>query len=163
MIKVVSEDDLLHLQIVCPTFLSHLTDTYLFSHSPSFSVLVIAAAGNSGQDSWGYPASYPTVMSVGSVTSSGSLSSFSTRNDQVEITGPGSSVKSTVPNNQYEFLSGTSMVRLLSIFNCWAYLFVFFTKFYSTSVHRLALTWLELQLSFGHTSLIVPTIKFVMR
>ena len=122
MMKAVSED-LLHLRIliVCPIFLSHWTDTYLiFSHSPSFSVLVIAAAGNSAQDSWGYPAGYPTVMSVGSVTSSGSLSSFSTQNEQVEITGPGSSVKSTVPNNQYDTYSGTSMVRLL---NCWACLF----------------------------------------
>ncbi|KAL7494837.1 hypothetical protein ACHAWT_003656, partial [Skeletonema menzelii] len=55
-------------------------------------VLVIAAAGNSAQDSWSYPSGYPNVMSVGSVTESGSLSSFSTRNEQVEITGPGSSV-----------------------------------------------------------------------
>lgn len=74
-------------------------------------VLIIAAAGNSGADSWGYPAGYPPVMSVGSVMESGSLSYFSTRNTQVEITGPGHSVKSTHKNNGYTTMSGTSMVR----------------------------------------------------
>mmetsp|Transcript_5909 Transcript_5909/g.8582 ORF Transcript_5909/g.8582 Transcript_5909/m.8582 type:complete len:1387 (+) Transcript_5909:150-4310(+) len=72
-------------------------------------VLIIAAAGNSGADSWGYPAGYPPVMSVGSVMESGSLSYFSTRNTQVEITGPGHSVKSTHKNNGYTTMSGTSM------------------------------------------------------
>ena len=53
-------------------------------------VLIIAAAGNSGRDGYHYPASYNAVMSVASLTSSSKLSSFSTRNDQTEIAGPGS-------------------------------------------------------------------------
>jgi len=53
-------------------------------------VLIIAAAGNSGSDGYHYPASYHVVMSVASLTSSSKLSSFSTRNDQNEISGPGS-------------------------------------------------------------------------
>jgi len=60
-------------------------------------ILIIAAAGNSGYEVYGYPASYKTVMSVASVTEGdgedsetyGELSSFSTHNDQVEIAAPG--------------------------------------------------------------------------
>jgi len=80
-------------------------------------VLVIAASGNSGQGDYLYPASYKVVMSVGSVAEGGgegsstygTLSSFSTHNDQVEISAPGSDVLSTTPNNSYSSYSGTSM------------------------------------------------------
>lgn len=53
-------------------------------------VLIVAAAGNGGNDDPLYPASYPAVMSVASATKLSKLSSFSTRNGQTEITGPGS-------------------------------------------------------------------------
>lgn len=61
-------------------------------------VLVIAAAGNSGDVRDHFPSGYPTVMSVASVAEGGGegsanhgiLSGFSTRNDQTEIAGPGS-------------------------------------------------------------------------
>ena len=82
-------------------------------------VLIVAAAGNSGSDQSHYPSGYKSVMSVASVTEGsgagtdtyGKLSSFSTRNDQTEIAGPGSSVKSTIPRDKgsYGFKSGTSM------------------------------------------------------
>mmetsp|Transcript_23841 Transcript_23841/g.51509 ORF Transcript_23841/g.51509 Transcript_23841/m.51509 type:complete len:1410 (+) Transcript_23841:159-4388(+) len=82
-------------------------------------VLVIAAAGNSGADTDHYPSAYKTVMSVASVREGGGpgaadygeLSSFSTRNMQTEIAGPGHYVKSTVPRNKgsYGTMSGTSM------------------------------------------------------
>jgi len=72
-------------------------------------VLIVAAAGNSGNSALSYPASYPSVVSVASLTSSGTRSSFSQYNDQVEISGPGSAVKSTVPGNNYDTYSGTSM------------------------------------------------------
>jgi serine protease len=72
-------------------------------------VLIIAAAGNSGNSAYSYPASYPVVMSVGSVTSTRSHNGFSQYNDQVEIAAPGTAVLSTVPDNKYASYSGTSM------------------------------------------------------
>eukprot|EP00984_Skeletonema_dohrnii_P007715 scaffold2830_cov72-Skeletonema_dohrnii-CCMP3373.AAC.2 len=73
-------------------------------------VLIVAAAGNDGNSAWSYPASYPAVVSVASLTSSGSRSSFSQYNDQVEIAAPGSNVKSTIPgDDKYGTKSGTSM------------------------------------------------------
>jgi hypothetical protein len=72
-------------------------------------ILIVAAAGNSGNTARSYPASYGAVMSVGAMTQSLKRSSFSQFNDQVEIMAPGSSIKSTIPNNKYATWDGTSM------------------------------------------------------
>lgn len=72
-------------------------------------ILLIAAAGNSGNSAYSYPASYSSVMSVGAINSSESIVSFSQYNNQVDIAAPGSGVKSTTGSSGYSFLSGTSM------------------------------------------------------
>jgi len=77
-------------------------------------VLIIAAAGNSGNTVKSYPASYPHVMSVAAIDSSKNKAGFSQWNDQVEIAAPGVGVKSPISGNgnsfnQYASWSGTSM------------------------------------------------------
>ncbi len=72
-------------------------------------MLLIAAAGNSGNTSLSYPASYDAVVSVAAVDSSRNLASFSQRNAQVELAGPGVGVNSTWNNGGYNSISGTSM------------------------------------------------------
>lgn len=76
-------------------------------------VLLIAASGNdgtsSGNDAFSYPASYDSVMSVAAVDSSKDVASWSQKNSQVEISAPGVSVNSTLPDDSYEAWSGTSM------------------------------------------------------
>merc|ERR1712165_296490 len=72
-------------------------------------ILVVAAAGNSGNGSYNYPASYPSVMSVAAVDSSNRKAGFSQFNDQVDIAAPGVGVLSTVPGGRYAEFSGTSM------------------------------------------------------
>jgi len=77
-------------------------------------ILIIAAAGNDGNNQKSYPASYPAVMSVGAVNSQRNHWSSSQYNDQVEISAPGVSVLSTVTSNNgsnfgYASYSGTSM------------------------------------------------------
>ena len=72
-------------------------------------VLVIAAAGNAGDSTLSYPASYPTVMSVAAVDSNMNRVGFSQYNSQVEIAAPGAQVRSTIPNDGYASWSGTSM------------------------------------------------------
>jgi len=72
-------------------------------------ILLVAAAGNSGNSARSYPASYGAVMSVGAMTSSEKRSSFSQFNDQVEISAPGSGVRSTIPGNNFATWDGTSM------------------------------------------------------
>lgn len=72
-------------------------------------VMLIAAAGNDGNSTMSYPASYNAVISVAAVDSSENWASYSQYNSQVELAGPGSSVYSTVPSSTYGTKSGTSM------------------------------------------------------
>ncbi|MCY7295282.1 S8 family serine peptidase [Alteromonas sp. a30] len=72
-------------------------------------VMLVAAAGNAGNSSFSYPASYDAVMSVAAVDSSRNVASFSQFNNQVEIAGPGVAVESTWNNGGYNTISGTSM------------------------------------------------------
>ncbi len=81
----------------------------------SAGILFVAAAGNDGlnnDSTASYPANYssPNVISVASVQSSASLSSFSNYGTQtVHIAAPGGNIASTMTNNRYVYLSGTSM------------------------------------------------------
>lgn len=72
-------------------------------------MLLVAAAGNGGNTALSYPASYDAVVSVAAVDSNRNLASFSQRNAQVEIAGPGVGVNSTWNNGGYNSISGTSM------------------------------------------------------
>jgi len=72
-------------------------------------ILVVAAAGNSGNTAYSYPASYPSVMSVAAIDSSKNQASFSQYNDQVDIAAAGVQLPSTYLNGGYASLSGTSM------------------------------------------------------
>nr|NIP14984.1 S8 family serine peptidase [Pseudomonadales bacterium]NIX08273.1 S8 family serine peptidase [Pseudomonadales bacterium] len=85
-------------------------------------ILFVAAAGNSSRDTDGanyYPSNYECttasrswdcVISVASITSSGTLSSFSNWGaTTVDMGAPGSAIYSTLPDNGYGSYSGTSM------------------------------------------------------
>lgn len=80
-----------------------------FINAANAGLLHIAAAGNSGNSSLSYPASYDSVMSVGALNSSKQIANFSQYNAQVEIAAPGVSVNSTIINNGYASWDGTSM------------------------------------------------------
>lgn len=77
--------------------------------------LFVASAGNDGRDTDAmpsYPASYnlANIISVASLTSADAMSSFSNFGaTSVDLGAPGSSIYSTLPGNQYGYLSGTSM------------------------------------------------------
>uniref|UniRef100_A0A383VUZ6 Peptidase S8/S53 domain-containing protein n=1 Tax=Tetradesmus obliquus TaxID=3088 RepID=A0A383VUZ6_TETOB len=78
-------------------------------------ILFVAAAGNDARNtelSISYPAGYdlPNIISVGSITSTGAISSFSNVGAiSVDLFAPGSSILSTWPVNSYASISGTSM------------------------------------------------------
>ncbi|MFK7821512.1 MAG: S8 family serine peptidase [Planctomycetaceae bacterium] len=72
-----------------------------------------AAAGNHGgnNDEGGfYPANYNNVISVAASTRNDTKAGFSGYGvNTVDIAAPGASILSTTPNNNYRYLSGTSM------------------------------------------------------
>jgi subtilisin family serine protease len=78
-------------------------------------IMFVAAAGNSAVDTDStpfYPGALPSdaIVTVASTNQSGTLSSFSNYGlTSVDIAAPGSSILSTYIDNQYAYLSGTSM------------------------------------------------------
>lgn len=81
----------------------------------SAGILFVAAAGNSGSNNDAqphYPSSYnaPNVIAVAATDKFDNLASFSNFGaTSVDLGGPGVDIASTVRNNSYAFLSGTSM------------------------------------------------------
>jgi subtilisin len=76
--------------------------------------IVVMAAGNDSGSQPGYPARYASKhgIAVGAVDKNEQMAYFSNRagGDQLTyVTAPGVDIYSTVPNNQYANLSGTSM------------------------------------------------------
>ncbi|BAY75754.1 peptidase S8/S53 [Nostoc linckia NIES-25] len=84
------------------------------NYASSKGVVVVMAAGNDGDSSPDYPARYASKsgIAVGAVDRNNNIADFSNRSGTSEIsyvTAPGVNVYSTVPNNQYDTYSGTSM------------------------------------------------------
>lgn len=78
-------------------------------------ILMVAAAGNDGDQTVVYPAAYPEVMSVGSTNENDQRSSFSNYGSTISVMAPGTNIYSTLPegNDTYGNNSGTSMATPL--------------------------------------------------
>lgn len=72
-------------------------------------ILVIAAAGNTGDAGVQYPAAYEDVMAVGAVNKDGLVESYSAKGEEVEIVAPGDLVRTTGFVGTEEVTSGTSL------------------------------------------------------
>ena len=76
-------------------------------------IVIVAAAGNTGEDSPSYPAAYEGVISVGSTNADKKLSFYSTFGPTIDVVAPGEDIYSTYydyeKKSTYTKLSGTSM------------------------------------------------------
>jgi len=72
-------------------------------------VIIVAASGNSGMSTVGYPARNEEVIAVGALGENLQLAAYSNYGPNQEITAPGSLVLSTIPGGVYQYKSGTSM------------------------------------------------------
>jgi subtilisin family serine protease len=71
---------------------------------------IFAAAGNQGTpNSINYPAIWPECICVAAHDKHGVRAPFSSRGDRIDISAPGVDMISTVPNQGYAKMSGTSM------------------------------------------------------
>ncbi len=75
--------------------------------------IVIACSGNhgaevAGTDPYYYPASYPGVISVGSMGLNGEIAAFSQNNDAVDLYAPGESLMVLLPGDRIGWENGTS-------------------------------------------------------
>ena len=81
-------------------------------YAQSKGILVVAAAGNDGVGTIGYPAILPGVLSVAATTSQNKLTDFSNYGLHLSLEAPGDHILSTYPqalSNGYGYLWGTSM------------------------------------------------------
>ena len=80
------------------------------SYAVSRGVLIFAGAGNSGHhESEEIPASLNGVIAVAATNQNDRPAWFTSSGPYVKLTAPGDSIASTWPNNQYAYVSGTSM------------------------------------------------------
>ncbi|MCB9191947.1 MAG: S8 family serine peptidase [Flavobacteriales bacterium] len=78
-------------------------------------MVIVAAAGNEGDQTVHYPAAYPQVISVGATDQNDARASFSNYGSTVTLMAPGVDIYSTLPegNNTYGNQNGTSMATPL--------------------------------------------------
>lgn len=72
-------------------------------------ILIIAAAGNTGEKGVQYPAALDEVMAVGSVDKNGNVADTSSVGEEIEIVAPGELVRSTGMLGDQIVSSGTSL------------------------------------------------------
>lgn len=72
-------------------------------------IILIAAAGNSDSQTFHFPAAYEEVCAVAATTILDIKAAYSNYGVWVDVSAPGSSIYSTILNNNYGYLSGTSM------------------------------------------------------
>jgi thermitase len=72
-------------------------------------VLVVAAAGNDARDVKLFPAGYDEVIAVTATNESDYPASFTNFGEWVELAAPGVNIYSTVYDDSYTYMSGTSM------------------------------------------------------
>jgi subtilisin family serine protease len=86
--------------------------------SPMRGGIVIFAAGNSAYDADWYPGYYESAFAVAALGPEGKRASYSNYGDWIELSAPGgdqtaygsvNGVLSTIPDNKYAFMQGTSM------------------------------------------------------
>lgn len=85
------------------------------NYATSHGVLVFASAGNYGMNIRWYPAAYDGVEAVASTDINDTVASSSNYCDFVDCAAPGVSIYSTLPNNNYGYMSGTPMACPMAV------------------------------------------------
>ena len=75
----------------------------------SLGILTVAAAGNEKSDLAPYPAAFPEVVTVAATEGHDLRANFSNYGPFVDVAAPGDTILSTVPGNNFDAYSGTSM------------------------------------------------------
>jgi thermitase len=99
--------DVISLSLGGPCYSQTLEDAVNYAYERG--CLIVAAAGNSGDNTLLYPAACNNVMGVAATNRNDERASFSSYGAHITISAPGVGIYSTITNDRYAFGSGTSM------------------------------------------------------
>jgi subtilisin family serine protease len=86
-----------------------ITEQDVINLAINLGATIVAAAGNNNTDTPFYPAAYDGVVSVAATDMNDARAFFSNYNYSVDVAAPGVEIISTIPNNGYQKMMGTSM------------------------------------------------------
>lgn len=106
--------DIITMSLGCPSPLQQVRRAIQLASSKGIPVFV--AAGNAGQTAEiFYPAAYPETIAIGSIGENFDRSKFSCTGMNLDFMAPGDKIFSTVPDNWYAIMSGTSMAAPFAV------------------------------------------------
>ena len=86
------------------------TEDLAVKYAESLGVVVVTAAGNDTENALLHnPANSEYTLTISSFTDEDKISWFSNYGIKIDVAAPGSGILSTVPGNEYDSMSGTSM------------------------------------------------------
>lgn len=100
------EVQIINLSLAFSSTNTLLEEAVLAAHDQG--IIVVAASGNNGKEQKAYPAAYPSVLAIGSVSDQLNRSFFSNYHDQIDFLAPGHNIYTTVRGGYYDVSSGTS-------------------------------------------------------
>lgn len=110
----VAKVDFICMSLGCPNKITEVHNAIKYALSKK--VICFVAAGNSGNTrELFYPANYPETIGIGSIDENFDRSKFSNTGDNLDFMAPGGRILSTVPDNWYAILSGTSMATPFAV------------------------------------------------
>lgn len=97
----------INLSLGGPEYSKALEDAVKYARAKGS--LIVAAAGNEGSNKILYPAAFADAIAVGATDIDDELAYFSNYGNALDIVAPGVSIFSTVWDDSYDYMSGTSM------------------------------------------------------
>jgi len=106
--------DFITMSLGSPSQMDIIHEAILYAASKG--CVTWCAAGNAGRTRQiFYPAAYPEVIGIGAVDEKFERASFSCTGPDLDFVAPGVKILSTVPDNWYAILSGTSMANPFAV------------------------------------------------
>lgn len=106
--------DFITMSLGAPGLMPMIQDAIRYAASKG--TVTWCAAGNAGKTHQiFYPAAYPEVIGIGAIDENFDRASFSCTGPDLDFVAPGVKILSTVPDNWYAVLSGTSMANPFAV------------------------------------------------